>query len=252
MIVRGDFSQLADDYAKYRPSYSQTIAKVILGLSDRPRSLINAADIGAGTGIWSRVMQKEGVSSLFAVEPNDEMRSRGEAVSSGITWIKGTAEKTTLKTQSLDLVSMASAFHWADTDSALNEFHRILRPGGILALLWNPRLTEKSREETCIQNILENKYNVRSRVSSGRQGITTKLTRILSEKEKFSDVMYCEAEHSRNVTREQYIGTWRSVNDVRNQLGEVMFGEFLKEIMHIVGADITVHYTTRAWVARAS
>lgn len=251
MIVSGDFSRLAEDYAKYRPGYSSAIAKAIIGLVDHSGPHISAADIGAGTGIWTRILQEEGVRSLVAIEPNDEMRFQGEAQSDGIIWKKGTAEQTGLANSCVNLVSMASAFHWTSAEDAFKEFHRILRKNGLIALLWNPRETEKSPEETKVQELLEKTYKIGPRVSSGRQGITRELTNILNNYPLWQDVIYCEAEHSRTITAEQYIGTWRSVNDIRNQLGEERFADFIVRIQSIISNNITVHYLTRAWVARA-
>src|SRR5262249_8234148 len=51
----------------------------------------------------------------------------------------GTAEATGLPDNSTDVVLAAQAFHWFRAEQALPEFHRILRPGGWAALLWNER-----------------------------------------------------------------------------------------------------------------
>jgi SAM-dependent methyltransferase len=40
------------------------------------------------------------------------------------------------------IVRMASSLHWANFDKACDEFHRILRPGGVFVALWNPRFIE--------------------------------------------------------------------------------------------------------------
>ena len=61
-----------------------------------------------------------------------------------IKFASGSAESTSLREASYDLVSMASSFHWPDTDKALFEFNRILKPNGKFVAIWNPRLTEKS------------------------------------------------------------------------------------------------------------
>ncbi len=38
-----------------------------------------------------------------------------------------------------DAVLAAQAFHWFEPNGALREFHRILKPGGWVILLWNER-----------------------------------------------------------------------------------------------------------------
>ena len=50
-MTHGDFTALAGDYARYRPSYSTSVATAILALVGRPPMEIDAADVGAGTGI---------------------------------------------------------------------------------------------------------------------------------------------------------------------------------------------------------
>jgi ubiquinone/menaquinone biosynthesis C-methylase UbiE len=51
----------------------------------------------------------------------------------------GTAEATGLPDASVDLVSCFQAFHWFDPTPTLLEFHRILKPTGRLAVVWNNR-----------------------------------------------------------------------------------------------------------------
>ena len=158
---------------------------------------IDAADIGAGTGIWTRMLAARGLHSVVAVEPNDDMRGQGIETSRGtdIVWRKGSAEATGLPDGSADLVSMASSLHWADFDKACDEFHRILRPGGVFVALWNPRFIEANPLLVEIEaQIARLKPDIR-RVSSGRSGITERLTEMLSAKPQFAEVLYLEGRH---------------------------------------------------------
>ena len=100
------------------------------------------ADIGAGTGIFSRLLLEAG-AEVYAVEPNPAMRAAAEEALGGnprFHSVSAPAEQTTLAAASVSLVTAAQAFHWFDPAAARREFCRILRPGGWAALLWNHRL----------------------------------------------------------------------------------------------------------------
>lgn len=128
------FSDRAADYVKYRPSYPVAAIEMILGgLGTAPR----AADIGAGTGISSRLLADRGVQVL-AIEPNTAMRDAA-AAHPLVEFRDGTAEATQLEDASVDLVTCFQAFHWFDPEPTLQEFRRILKPTARLALVWNNR-----------------------------------------------------------------------------------------------------------------
>ena len=253
-MKHGDFTGLAGDYARFRPGYAPQVAAAILSYVGRDPATIDAADIGAGTGIWTRMLAARGLHSVVAVEPNDDMRGQGIETSrgAGIVWRKGSAEATGLLDGSADLVSMASSLHWADFDKACDEFHRILRPGGVFAALWNPRFIEANPQLVEIEaHIARLKPDIR-RVSSGRSGIAERLTDMLSAKPQFAEVLYLEGRHSLRQTPAQYIGAWRSVNDLQVQLGPELFRQFLDFAEERTAglAEIETTYVTRAWVAR--
>ena len=102
----GDFTGLASNYAKFRPSYAPSVTTAILGMIGRKPSEVDAADVGAGTGIWTCTLAARGLRSVAAVEPNDDMREQGIQASQGsnITWRKGAAETTGLP----DVISVGS------------------------------------------------------------------------------------------------------------------------------------------------
>jgi ubiquinone/menaquinone biosynthesis C-methylase UbiE len=253
-MKHGDFTILAGDYARYRPRYSSTVTTAILNLVDRPLNEIDAADVGAGTGIWTLMLAERGLHTVTAVEPNDEMRHQGVLASRGmnISWRKGTGEATGLAGKSVHLVSMASSFHWVDFDKGCAEFQRILCPGGRFVALWNPRLIELNPLLVEIETeITRLKHDIR-RVSSGRSGLTERLTDMLWSKPGFDDVLYLEGRHIAQQTPEQYLGAWRSVNDLQVQLGADLFGQFLRYVERKIDGltSIETTYITRAWSAR--
>src|SRR5271170_5846757 len=98
MMKHGDFTGLAGDYARFRPGYAPQVAAAILSYVGRDPVTIDAVDIGAGTGIWTRMLAARGLHSVVAVEPNDDMRGQGIETSRGtaIVWKKGSAEATGL------------------------------------------------------------------------------------------------------------------------------------------------------------
>ena len=136
----GRFSDRATDYVKYRPSYPEAAIDVIVaGLSEA--SVV--ADIGAGTGISSRLLADRGLRVL-AIEPNAAMRTAATSYPL-VDFRDGKAEDTQLVTASVNLVTCFQAFHWFNPEPTLQEFKHILKPpfatenAGQLALVWNNR-----------------------------------------------------------------------------------------------------------------
>jgi len=137
---RQRFSGRAENYARFRPGYPPEALSFFegeCGLTSRWA----VADVGSGTGILSGLFLRNG-NRVFGVEPNGEMRRAAEHLLGGdprFTSVAGSAEATTLKGGSVDLVAAGQAFHWFDPEAARAEFLRVLKPGGWVALVWNAR-----------------------------------------------------------------------------------------------------------------
>jgi len=139
------FSDRVENYVRYRPGYPAEVLdllRVECGL--RPSHVV--ADVASGTGVFSRLLLENG-NSVFAVEPNAEMREMGAHQLDGydhLVSVAGTAEETTLGAASVDFVTAAQAAHWFDLPLARAEFARILKPGGWCVLIWNERRTSNT------------------------------------------------------------------------------------------------------------
>lgn len=133
------YSNRGEDYAKYRPSYPTAAIDIILEELGDP-SQLTAADVGAGTGIASRLLAERGVR-VVAIEPSDSMRHAAEPHPL-VKFSDATAEQTKLPEASVDLVISCQAFHWFRPIPTLSEFARILKPSGRLALVWNDRAAD--------------------------------------------------------------------------------------------------------------
>lgn len=144
------FTGKAADYAQYRERYDPAIVLPLLrewcGLTPEWR----IADIGAGTGMLGDLFRANG-NRVIAIEPNGEMRAACAALHAAdemFDVIDGSAEHTPLPNASVEMVAVGRALHWFDTDAAMREFRRVLKPGGWVAILACGR-REDGREENC-------------------------------------------------------------------------------------------------------
>ena len=135
------FTGKADVYAKYRPGYPAELFEHLYQKYSLNASSV-VADIGSGTGIFTRELLKSGMK-VKAVEPNADMRLMAEKQLNScpnFESVNGSAEHTTLSDGSIDLVTAAQAFHWFDPCLFRKECTRILKKGRFVVLVWNHRV----------------------------------------------------------------------------------------------------------------
>ena len=127
------FGANASDYERARPGYPHEVLDV-LGLPPGAR----VCDLAAGTGKLTRMLVGRGYD-VVAVEPIAGMRAQLSEVLPDVEVLDGTAESLPLPDGELDAVTVGQAFHWFRFDEALAEIARVLKPDGIVALVWNRR-----------------------------------------------------------------------------------------------------------------
>ena len=127
------FGVAADVYERARPLYPDAAIDWLL-----PAGARTVLDLGAGTGKLTRALASRGLDTI-AVEPLAEMRTNLAWAAPEARILDGTAEAIPLEDDSVDLITVAQAWHWVDPERATAEAARVLRPGGTLALIWNKR-----------------------------------------------------------------------------------------------------------------
>jgi SAM-dependent methyltransferase len=139
------FSNRASDYARYRPGYPREVLELLRTWCHlKPDHTL--ADIGSGTGLLAKLFLENG-NRVFGVEPNPEMRAAGEEFLKPydrFTSVAGSAEATTLPSESVDFVAAGQAFHWFDPEPTRREFQRILKFEGRAIILCNERLLDET------------------------------------------------------------------------------------------------------------
>jgi SAM-dependent methyltransferase len=127
------FGVAAGDYDRYRPTYPREALRWALGAEP-----LRVVDLGAGTGLLTRVLVDLG-HDVVPVEPDAAMRAQLSAGGDLPEPRVGSAEAIPLADGSADAVVAGQAYHWFDQDRAHPEIARVLRPGGVLAPIWNVR-----------------------------------------------------------------------------------------------------------------
>jgi SAM-dependent methyltransferase len=130
------FGGVAEVYQRTRPDYPTAAVRWLIG--ERP---VEVVDVGAGTGKLTRVMLAEG-HVVTVVEPSEGMLAQLRAASPGVRALHGSGEALPLPDASADAVTYAQAWHWVDPERGSAEAARVLRPGGVLGLVWNLRRTD--------------------------------------------------------------------------------------------------------------
>lgn len=152
------FDGKGEIYAKARPKYAAGFFDYLKSEAGAPAGSI-FADIGSGTGIFTKQLLEHGYK-VYAVEPNGDMRRKAEeklSENENFISVNGSAGDTNLPDESVDFITAAQAFHWFDAEAFARECRHILKPCGKVILVYNSR----DEKADCTKALagLRQKYN---------------------------------------------------------------------------------------------
>ena len=235
---RTSFGSVAADYAALRPGYPADAVAFLLG--DRP---LRVLDLGAGTGLLTDVLVAAG-HDVVAVDPSPEMLGQLRARHPGVPAHVGGAEAVPLPDDSVDAVVAGQAAHWFDPRRAAPGLRRVLRPGGVVGLVWNVR-----DERVPWVAALGAALAAEARGHEADQGVVARFADLLP-----ADVEVLDAAVVQSLTPEQVVGGigTRSYVAVKDAAGRAEFLGGVRELLATHPdtrgrARLDLPYTTRAY-----
>lgn len=236
-------------YVKGRPAYPKKMLEYLLDEKViTPDTIV--ADVGSGTGIFTSQIAPL-VSEVFAIEPNGDMRSKAEMFYkdfSNIISVNGTAENTTLSQNSIDLITVAQAFHWFDRVSFKSECKRILNGTGKVFLVWNDRDTNAQ--------VINDNFEVNKKYCPNFKGSSNGID---FSKDGFKDFFegdfyLIEFENTFEYDKEAFVLRNLS-SSYAPKAGDVCYDDYVKAITevfekHCINGVVEYPYITRCYIGK--
>lgn len=243
------FSNRVETYAKYRPTYPPALIDILKANCGLTHDSV-IADVGSGTGILCRLFLEYG-NTVFGIEPNTGMRLNADKTLwqfNNFLSVPATAEATTLKPGSIDMITAAQSFHWFDRAKAKREFARIVKRGGFVVLIWNERRVDSTPFLRAYEDLL---------LQYGTDYEQVRHENVQSEIEEFYSprpVTQVDIPNFQHFDLEGIVGRTRSAS-YTPEPGEPNFEELYAELEKIFHAHakegrVTVEYDTRVYYGR--
>jgi SAM-dependent methyltransferase len=129
------FGAVAEAYERFRPGYPAELADMVMNYASRP--VVNALEIGAGTGKATRVFVQRGVA-VTATEPDEAMLAELRRHLPATVRTVHTAFEELRPGDRYGLVYAAAALHWTNPEGRWSRVAALLEPGGVFASFGGP------------------------------------------------------------------------------------------------------------------
>ncbi|WP_433747771.1 class I SAM-dependent methyltransferase [Falsibacillus pallidus] len=245
--MKTEFDNKTKEYAMGRPSYPTEVLKTLSELGINEHSTI--ADIGAGTGLLTGLLGELGCRVL-AIEPNESMLEGGKKYCSNkenIEFINAPAEETTLEDNSVDIITIAQAFHWFDKPLCNKEFQRILKEDGFVMILFNEMQQDSPLEKEYTSVLYQYKVKTNAAISN-----------FDPDKEKFKffgqDYTKLHYDHWHTLTEEGFVAGALSLSFTPTK-SDSSYEAFIAELHDLFSKyeqneTITFHYKTEVCICK--
>lgn len=253
MDTKERFTDRVASYVKARPGYPSEVMDVLRNHCGLTNTTF-VADIGSGTGILARMLS-EHAQSVYGVEPNQAMRNASLDFLTGYTnfiAVDGAAENTNLPATSVDLITVAQAFHWFDQKEARHEFMRILKPNGFAALIWNDRKTSGSNLAEAYEQLLMDFGTDYQEVQSRGKATLDNLERFFGH----SEIKRATIPNTQSLERDGFVERAISASYMPNE-SHPKYQAMVKEAHRIfdenrTGGHVVLEYDTNIYYAQMS
>lgn len=240
------WAELAQEYAANRKGYSNELYDTIANFGLRRGASI--LDIGCGTGLASEPFAKNGFP-VTGVDASPAMLAKAKELLPDAEFVQGSAEALPFPDERFEVVISAQSFHWFDRARALAEAHRVLRPGGTIAIWWKHLMAHER-----LTQIREQTYR-----ELGKEPPASGLPGGFREfygSEQFSDQTLRVIPWQTTMPLEQFLGYERSRLNTRKALGaqaEEYFRLFEQRLRDLAGPgnpSLNVAYVQYLYLAK--
>lgn len=217
------FSEQADLYARYRPTYPKEMYEFIL---DHLKQTKNAWDCATGSGQVARVLS-EYFHHVYATDISQQQMD--QAVQKGnITYLKASAEDSGLPSDTFDLITVAQAIHWFNIDEFYDELRRTAKQDGLLAVIGYQMLRISPGIDPIINDLYEEAFckyfsEVRKYIDNGYRNIPFPFEEIATPGFQFITTWSLDE-------LEGFFNSWSSIQKIKKNEGYNPADETIKRI----------------------